>query len=273
MIELAKRNVDFRWPRAPRLGGLLSEEQVAFWDEHGYVLAKGVLDPAAVEAVRAEVDAFEAERTESLRADGPRPFDISDADAITFTTHLVLRSPALRAFAGGEVFARLALDLLGPDVRLYWDQAVYKKPEPERDFPWHQDTGYTFTEPQTYLTCWTPLTAATLDNGCPWIAPDVHRLGTLRHWWTDLGWRCLEDAEGALAVEAEVGDVVCFSSVTPHRTGPNRTADVRKAYILQYAADPTLSFPRGHDGPILQADPDRQFVVARGGRPAAGGAS
>ena len=269
MPKLAKRNVGFKWPRAPRLGGLLSAAQAAFWDEHGYVLAKGLLDRAAVEAVRAEVDAFEAQRTQSLRTDGPRPFDISDADAITFTTHLVLRSPALRAFAASEVFARLALDLVGPDVRLYWDQAVYKKPEPVRDFPWHQDSGYTFTEPQAYLTCWTPLTAATLANGCPWIAPQLHRLGTLRHWWTDLGWRCLEDAADAVAIEAEVGDVVCFSSVTPHRTGPNRTADVRKAYILQYAADPTLSWPRGHDAPIPQCDPDRQFAVAREGRPVA----
>jgi hypothetical protein len=98
----------------------------------------------------------------------------------------------------------------------------------------------------------------------------VHRLGTVRHWWTDLGWRCLEDAPDAVAVEAEVGDVVCFSSVTPHRTGPNGTADVRKAYILQYAADPTLTWPRGHDEPILQSDPDRQFPIARGGRPVAG---
>ena len=44
------------------------------------------------------------------------------------------------------------MDLLGPDVRLYWDQAVYKKPETPREFPWHQDTGYVFTEPQDYLT-------------------------------------------------------------------------------------------------------------------------
>jgi len=36
-------------------------------------------------------------------------------------------------------------------------------------------------------------------------------------------------------VPAKAGDIVVFSSLTPHRTGPNLTADMRRAYILQYA--------------------------------------
>ena len=57
----------------------------------------------------------------------------------------VLRGPALQAIS--------VHDLVGPDVRLYWDQAVYKKPGTKDDFPWHQDNGYTYVEPQSYLTC------------------------------------------------------------------------------------------------------------------------
>ena len=269
MPELAKLNTAFDWAPVPRLGGLLSEENAAFFDAHGYLRVRGALDLALVAEVAREIDGFEAVHAQALREAGPRQYDINDAEAITFTTHLVLRSPGLRAFAAHPVFAGLCADLLAADARLYWDQAVYKKPEPERDFPWHQDSGYTFTEPQHYLTCWTPLTPATRDNGCPWVAPGVHRLGTLKHWWTDLGWRCLEDAPDAVAVEAEPGDIVCFSSLTPHRTGPNRTAEVRKAYILQYATDPSWTRPRGAAGPVRQDDPDRQFVVLKDGRPVA----
>ena len=75
----------------------------------------------------------------------------------------------------------LCSDLLGPDVNLYWDQAVYKKPEKPRRVPWHQDNGYTYVEPQQYLTIWLALTDATEDNGCPVVAPGVHRMGTLAH--------------------------------------------------------------------------------------------
>ena len=56
-------------------------------------------------------------------------------------------------------------DLIGGDVRLYWDQAVYKKGDTQEDFPWHQDNGYTFVNPQAYLTCWIPLTDTDESNG------------------------------------------------------------------------------------------------------------
>jgi ectoine hydroxylase-related dioxygenase (phytanoyl-CoA dioxygenase family) len=188
----------------------------------------------------------------------------------------VLKSPVVKAFAGSEIFAKLALDLVGPDVRLYWDQAVYKKPEPDREFPWHQDNGYTFVQPQHYLTCWIPLVDATIDNGAPVVAPGVHRSGTLAHHWVDpIGWQCITEPADAVVVEAKVGDIVCFSSLTPHRTGPNRTTKVRKAYILQFAPDGAAVVAIGDgdggdetDGSVgLCNDPDRQFLVAVDGVP------
>jgi ectoine hydroxylase-related dioxygenase (phytanoyl-CoA dioxygenase family) len=200
---------------------------------------------------------------------------IAEAGAITFTTHLVAQSDTLRTFAAHPVFADLCHDLVGPDVRVYWDQAVYKKPEKPRRFPWHQDNGYTFVLPQQYLTCWVPLTDATVDNGCPQVVPGLHRRGTLRHRYVDpLGFECLSDPAGAVPVEAPVGSVVVFSSLTPHLTGPNATDAVRKAYILQYApdgartqqGDPATGPPTGSQ-PC--DDPTRQFPVVVGGLPVA----
>src|SRR5262249_59121964 len=83
--------------------------------------------------------------------------------------------------------------------------------------------------------CWIALTDATVDNGCPWVVPGVHRMGTLAHWMNDLGWQCLEAPDEAVAVPVRAGSIVVLSSLTPHTTGPNLTASVRKAYILQLA--------------------------------------
>ena len=127
---------------------------------------------------------LEKERQSELDAKGGRA-GISETKAITFSSHLVAKSAVLRDFVKNEVFAELCCDLIGPDVNLYWDQAVYKKPENPRRFPWHQDDGYTFVVPQQYLTCWTPLTTATVDNGCPQIVPGLHKLGTLKHTYVD----------------------------------------------------------------------------------------
>jgi ectoine hydroxylase-related dioxygenase (phytanoyl-CoA dioxygenase family) len=75
---------------------------------------------------------------------------------------------------------------------------------------------------------------------------------------------CLEDAPDAVAVEAAVGDVIVFSSLTPHCTGPNRTADTRKAYILQYAPDGAAVLSDGVDGQLVRTPADhpaRQYAV------------
>ncbi|MBW2373758.1 MAG: phytanoyl-CoA dioxygenase family protein [Deltaproteobacteria bacterium] len=67
--------------------------------------------------------------------------------------------------------SELGHDLIGPDVRLYWEQAVYKYPERPRRFRWHQDNGCTYVKPQQYVTCWVALSDAMRDSGCPWGRP------------------------------------------------------------------------------------------------------
>jgi phytanoyl-CoA hydroxylase len=263
----------WRTPSGPHR--VLDGAQAAHFDEHGFVVLEDVLPLGLVGEVREEIDGFEAETEVFLRGRKDERFAIAEAGAITFTTHLVARSARLRAFAAHPVFAGLCHDLAGDDVRLYWDQAVYKKPEKPRRFPWHQDNGYTFVEPQQYLTCWVPLVDATVDNGCPWVAPGVHRQGTLAHRYVDpLGFECFSSPPGGAGVPAPVraGGVVVFSSLTPHLTGPNTTRAVRKAYILQYAPDgaETLHGDPAAGPPTERRrcdDPDRQYVVLRDGEP------
>ena len=102
--------------------------------------------------VIAEIDPLEAKNEASLRAREDGRFSIERAGEITFTNQLSGRSPRLREFCSGEIFRDLAHDLLGPNVHLYVDQSVYKKPGTEQNFPWHQDNGYQYIEPQHYLT-------------------------------------------------------------------------------------------------------------------------
>ena len=155
---------------------------------------------------------------------------------------------------------------------MYWDQAVYKKPEKPRRFPWHQDNGYAFVEPQQYLTIWIALTDATRDNGCPVVAPRFHRRGTLAHTYVEpLGWECLRDPQETVVAELTAGGAVVFSSLTPHLTGPNTTDAVRKAYILQYAPAGAVVLARRPDGEPTAREPcdapDRQYPVLRARRP------
>ena len=143
---------------------------------------------------------------------------------------------------------------------MYWDQAVYKKADTQEDFPWHQDNGYTFVNPQAYLTCWIPLTDTDETNGCPWVIPKLHKMGTLKHDVTELGYKIKLDDSDAIPVPAKAGDIVVFSSLTPHCTGPNKTNLTRKSYILQYAPNGAVRYPPFSDKEEAN-NPDRQFFV------------
>jgi ectoine hydroxylase-related dioxygenase (phytanoyl-CoA dioxygenase family) len=122
------------------------------------------------------------------------------------------------------------------------------------------------------LTCWVALTDATEHNGCPWVAPGVHRIGTLAHRYVEpLGYECFDEPPAKVAAPVRAGGAVVFSSLTPHLTGPNLTDDVRKAYILQYAHAGSVAL-RGdpRSGPPTVREPcdapGRQFPVLRDGR-------
>lgn len=260
----------FTWTPSPGLGGALAADQLAAFDRDGFIVLADAFDPATLAELESVLD-HEAGAAEAfLDATGGRAF-IAESGAIVFSPHLVTRHGQLRSFVSDALFADLCLDLVGPDVRLYWDQLVYKHPEKPRRFPWHQDNGYAFVEPQQYLTCWIAITDATEDNGCPWIVPGLHRNGTLAHRYVDpLGFECFADHPDALPVPVAAGSMVVFSSLTPHLTGPNTSDAVRKAYIVQYApegavrldGDPTSGPPTGRSP---MSDPDRQFSVVLGG--------
>jgi phytanoyl-CoA hydroxylase len=267
-------NVDFAWvpPRPPF--GLVTGEQAASYDELGYFLVEHAFDPDVVAAVMAEIDPMERELEHRLRqADDGKVF-IARADEITFTAHLAARSALLRAFVASSPLVDICADLIGPDVRLYWDQAVYKKPGAASSFPWHQDNGYAFVEPQQYLTCWIALTDATEENGCPWVVPGLHKMGTLSHVATETGLICFEASDDAVPVSVDAGTLVVFSSLTPHCTGPNRTDEVRKSYIVQYAPDgaAVLVGASPDNAQRLPANAEsRQFSVLVSEREGAGG--
>lgn len=268
-LALHPRNEGFEWLGARRPLRRLSEEQAEAWERVGYFLLPDAFDRGELAAVIAELDPLEAEVDGFLAGRPDGKLFIAESGNVTFTVHPSQRSAHLRAFCQHPVFRDLGHDLIGPDVRLYWDQAVYKKPEKPREFPWHQDNGYTYVEPQQYLTCWVALTDATRANGCPWVAPGRHRHGTLAHRLTDAGWQCFaSDPPDAVPVEAPAGSIVVFSSLTPHKTGPNRSDRPRKAYIVQYAPDGARAFGDGSGPPVAQDDPARQFPILVAGEAA-----
>ena len=266
-------NTSFSWPRHTGPFRFVTKEQAQAYDEQGFFVVEDALDTDTLRMLDVEIAPYDERALEFLRGQPDGRFNIAGVDTVSIALHLVRHSTALRAFCASPLFADMCHDLVGPDTRLYWDQAVYKQPHGAEPVLWHQDNGYTYVEPQAYLTCWIAITDATPDNGCVWVLPGVHRSGTLAHRSTPIGFQCAEDPDGALPVPARAGSIVVFSSLTPHATGHNVTGDVRKAYIVQFAPDGAVALRGDPDAGVGDAepqdDPDRQFFVLRGGERAA----
>lgn len=243
------RSDGFEWTDRPKANlKALRPRQIDQYNTQGWIKVPQLISGPALDSLTQAIDACEAAEPDSVltMADG---YTLTyGADKLSFSRNLVVRDDHIRAVSTSAAIKAIMQDLIGPRIRLYWDQAVYKKPGEPKEFPFHQDNGYTFVSPQSYVTLWLALTDATVENGCPWVVPGLHRHGTLAHENAPYGL----EVEGIRAFDSEAvpcpakaGDAVIFSSLTPHKTGPNLSQTHRKAFILQYVPDGAVSYGEG----------------------------
>src|SRR5690348_9511375 len=121
-------NSNFTW-RNPAHGRArrLTEAQLRNFDERGFVLLERVFSADEIAAVIAAIDPLEEAYERYVAEKQGGNYRLTTTGTITFTAHLVKHSPVLKAFAAHALFKDACHDLIGDDVRLYWDQAVYKK--------------------------------------------------------------------------------------------------------------------------------------------------
>jgi phytanoyl-CoA hydroxylase len=230
-------NAGFTWAPPTGPATTLGTDQLEAFDRDGCFVIEDAFDADEL----ARLDAALTPGTELVRdllgqLPGGR-LSVAGLDTQLVAPNQVGNSADLLAFVRHPVLVGACADLIGPDVRLYWEQAVDKQPHSAEPVLWHQDNGYTYVEPQSYLTCWIALTDATTDNGCISVIPGAHREGTLRHRSTPIGEECWGDWDLAVDVPVRAGSVVVFTSLTPHATRCNVTDEVRKAYIVQDVPD------------------------------------
>lgn len=266
-------NTAFTWLDHAGPFTTITAEQARDYDELGYFVFEDAFDASTIARLTDELTSGDDDVRAFLAGVPDGRFSVAGLDTQTVAPHAVSRSAYVRRFVAGDVLRGIARDLVGPDVRLYWEQSVFKQPHGAEPVLWHQDNGYTYVEPQAYLTCWIALTDATQENGCVAVMPGAHREGTLLHAGTAIGEECWGDWSQAVEVPVRAGSIVVFSSLTPHATRRNTTGEVRRAYIVQYAPDGAVAY---HGDPGAGApsrveplgDDERRYWIVRGGRPA-----
>jgi ectoine hydroxylase-related dioxygenase (phytanoyl-CoA dioxygenase family) len=205
----------------------LSPEQREAFRERGFCSLGRPFAADALDEIRAEYDRLLA-RARKIGEAGRTPFD--------YNALLQLQSPTLVRYATSRAVVEPLLELLGPDLRLYWDQAVAKPPGTTSDTPWHQDNGYGAVVPAEYVTTTLALDAMTVANGCLWIQPERAAARAPRPHKDTGGFFQIgyEGPDSGVPCELEAGELLAFSSLTLHRAGPNPTDGPRRSWVIQF---------------------------------------
>lgn len=129
-------------------------------------------------------------------------------------------------------------DLMGPNIKLYYDQ-IFAKPPYAPANRYHQDSVFwRFFASNFQITCQILLDDATLENGCIRVIPGSHNFGLID--WDHLPHVLTEDLlEQEVAVSLEAGDATFHHSLTLHCSGPNTTPTRRRGWSLHYVSADT----------------------------------
>lgn len=219
---------------------IVSERHRSEMGDLGFTVFECVFAESEMAELASVFEIHEQRRQNQLRSEGDS--GISRADEITFNDHLAENDPAIREFCLRPEIVEICQAFLGPNVDLYWNQTVFKQPEGDKIFPWHQDDAYTEVDPAPYLTLWLAIGDATAENGCISVLPGSHKCGLLPHEWTDIGltgYPADAEDQGTL-VPVPAGSVIAFWSLTLHKSGANRSKDIRRAFVIQYCVAGTI---------------------------------
>lgn len=230
----------------------LSDAQIRQFRTQGYCTHGPLFSEAEIADMLAEFDRLRDRRLVQLgtREDGP----------LDYQPCVYVESPLLLRYVSDERWCAIMFQLIGPDVRMYWEQGVAKPPYAKTELPWHQDNGYAPTLPEEYVTCWLALDDATRENGCIWVLPGSHTRGTVKHRAAGPSFRSGYDGpEPGIAVPVKRGEVLLFSSLILHRSGPNVTERPRRSWIIQFCAADAIHANTGK--PLTD-----RLLVARGGK-------
>ena len=227
---------------------MLSNDQLAFYRENGYVLAEGLLTPEEAADYRRECHdlAERLSKHENMDATwGSARQAVAEAErTVVLHCHNVqFYAAAFSRLIVDPRFTEAAADIIGsPNVQLHHTKMFIKPPEKGSPFPMHQDYPYFPHERHSMMAAILHFDAAPIEKGCVRVVPGSYKLGPLEH-SPEGGWHlpfAQYPVESAVPCPAKAGDVLFFSYLTIHGSGINVSNEARTTLLVQMRdpADP-----------------------------------
>lgn len=241
-----------------------TEEQRRRFDEDGFLIVERLIEPAAVEALRARfAPLFRGEFETGLMPDEWNWREGRDSPALTrqicngWRADRTVASMVLSPDVG-----RLCATLMGwPGARICQDNVLWKPPG-AKSLGFHQDDAYQhWTVPAAMATCWVALDDTTAAGGTMELVRGSHRWGigkpaTQFHAPDDYRAEMMAAARAAgveapeiVPIEVPAGGGSFHHGAVWHGSGPNRGEAPRRS-VVSHCLSSATRFHATNVGPI-----------------------
>ena len=218
---------------------MLTQDQITFYQENGYILIPSLITPEEAALYRAEAHAI----ADRLAQNGKGDATWGSAKEVTMGTPTRLlhchdvqfQSAAFSRLIVDERLTEIAADIIGPNVQLHHDKMFIKPPEKGSPFPMHQDVPFFPHDRHSMIAAIIHFDDAPLEKGCLRVVPGSHKLGVLPHIAEGLFHLPMDEypIESATPLPAKAGDAVFFSYLTIHGSGVNTSSEARTTLLVQ----------------------------------------
>lgn len=257
----------FQWPKTTKEWDeyRLSEEQVEFFNENGYLSGIKLLDEEHI--TRLEVELMEIMDINHPNHDLLYEFhtnESSDLDKVIFHSLGHWRmTPGFHDILWNPAFVMAAHQLMGNKAVRFWHDQLFCKPARHGGVvAWHQDYSYwTRSVPMQHLTAWVGIDDSSSENGCLQYIPGSHKWGLLEKpaltgemegLKAFLDEKQQEELKHPIPIEMKKGYGTFHHPLLVHGSFENFSSRPRRAFVINVFANGTSS---NFNGEILKGVP------------------
>lgn len=250
---------------------MLSQEQVDFYQDNGYLGVEDVLSDDEIAELRRVTDAFVEASRQVTRTD--KVFDLEPGHTPDNPQLRRLIDPSRQhdAYARGlrhEKILDITAQLIGPGIRTNGDKLNMKSAEVGSPVEWHQDWAFYPHTNDDLLAVGVAIDDMTLENGCLLVVPGSHKGRIHDHHLNGRFAGAVTEpdftGEGAVPIEIEAGGISIHHVRTLHASAPNTSGKPRRLLLYMYCAVDAwpLAQPintwEEFNGKILRGEPTRE---------------
>ncbi len=259
---------------------LITEQDVSFFKDNGYLALADALTPDEVAELRAEATRICRGELGAYR--GVLPLLPGDSDDDVLRRYLCIHFPhklsqVMYRYLAHPAIVDVLTKLIGPDIKSM-QSMLFIKAAGKPGQAWHQDEVFIPTRDRSLTGAWIAMDDATVENGGLWVIPGSHKPGILwpQHPHGDRRFDCTDETFGfpytdadAVPVEVKAGTILFFNGYLLHRSLPNNArSGYRRVLVNHYmSAQSLLPWHNPRDDERMATADMRDIVLVAGNDP------